>query len=136
MFSRNIRRSINKFAYPERVIVHPGSRIIELTQPYLGNVITEDLLNSLNRTMKNYNDNKTIGAVMFVSNSPELFSIGTGKTVDNKTRLKLVQSINNFAVKISDFNKVTIAIYEGLVNSMGFSTFATSKVSILINCYF
>ena len=130
MFKKALIRSFSRFAFPNRPLVYPGSRVLELTQPDLGNVISEELILSLNKSLTNYKENPIINAIIFSSYSPELFSIGIEKIEksNSKNRIELVQMINSLSKKISNINKVTIAVYGGHVNATAYSTFATSKV--------
>ena len=108
----------------------PGTRTLELAQPYEGNFITEDTLKSLSLHLKKIEDNHTVPLMIFASRSPNRFSDGFVRS-SRGVAAKVVKAANALSLSISVTNKESIVVYSGSFDDTAYSTFAACKVSYL-----
>ena len=91
---------------------YPGSRVIELAKPEIGNPLTLTTITQLSNLLETYKGNVAIGAVFFASKSIDLFSNGFDQSTTTLDSIKAAQSLSN---QIKSLDRTTIAVYGGNV---------------------
>jgi enoyl-CoA hydratase/carnithine racemase len=125
-------RSIQKIEedisnYPVWVSSSPGARILELRAQDTGNILTTEVLSTIQTKLEFFNVNKTIGAVIISSATPELFSNGIDNNdVERDEKLNRIVAGKSLSSFISKMGKAVIAVYSGDVGASAYSIFASA----------
>ena len=114
---------------PITMLTYPGSRVLQLSRPESGNVVTENILNTIKSKLDLYEGLPTVTCVFFTSQSTEFFSSGLEtRLLDEKNRRKqLITVANQVSDTLVRSTKETIAICGGDVDSSVFGVLANSK---------
>ncbi len=128
-FRSAIRRKLSFFQNltpAVHVLNCPGSRVIELSQPAEGNLLSANVINTIAQKFDLMEVNPSIAAVLFMSQSPDLFSNGLHQ--ESTHQGELLKLANDLSLSISKSKKETIAIFEGIVRDSAFGLFGSCKV--------
>lgn len=108
---------------------YPGSRVLELSRPNEGNLITNNLIEFIKNRVSLYAGNHTIGAIIFSSESQDIFSLGLEikQLSEKESRKQLLQSANELAHNISQLKVATVAVFGGEVDSTAFGVFGSAR---------
>ena len=106
-------------------ISYPGSRVLELSNPEQGNELTALVTTALQEKLKSYESNVAVSALFFTSRSVDVFSTAVvGTSLKDKNAL---QSLSNFVLALSTYEKPTLSVYSGRMNGTAYAAFAGSK---------
>lgn len=117
---------------PVWISVSPGARVLELRAPDSGNMMTADVLNTIQTKLGFYEQNHTVGAVIVVSEDPNLFSNGIDdndvEKDEKKRRIVAANSLSTFISKMEQGNTTAmVAVYSGSVGASAYSIFASAQ---------
>lgn len=113
---------------PIFVSVSPGARTLELRTSESGNMLTTEVMNTIQRKLEMYEANTIIGAMIITSENPDLFSNGLDNNeVENSEKKRRIAAASKLSSYISSMDKAVIAVYSGSVAASAYSVFASAR---------
>ena len=113
---------------PLMVIAAPGSRVLELSRPDRGNILTRQLTSILSKKLVSLETNTAVNIVFIASRSPDMFSLGFGSHSSKADAIEKMTSLNKLALTLKKFKKPAVSVIGGQISGSAFGALMGAKV--------